>query len=124
MSYTMVVHPAYWRAVFSGSFINDDFRNLITKIRKIRDDSPLVPPNGIIDMRELSTIDLDFGAVMAVANARQNGSNGKEMRIAIVADAPIQYGYARMFLTLLNHRQVNIRVFLDDEQGVFQWILN
>ena len=51
MSYTTEMNITFWRAIFSGSFSNEDLRNLATKIRALHQERSLAPPNGLVDLR-------------------------------------------------------------------------
>ena len=122
MSYTTEMNITFWRAIFSGSFSNEDLRNLATTIRTLNKERPLASTNGLVDLRALAEIDVDFNTVSAVTSDLQDVTLANEIKIAIVTDAPIQYGFARMFQTLLNHRLIDMQLFFADEQDALTWI--
>ena len=51
MKHSMEMNPTCWRAMFSGSFSDEDLRNLATKIRALHQERSLAPPNGLVDLR-------------------------------------------------------------------------
>src|SRR5262245_61923835 len=57
-------------------------------------------PSRLIDLSEVTTIDLDFGSMLEFANLRATTVFKNPARSAIVAPGPVHFGFARMYQTL------------------------
>jgi hypothetical protein len=77
--------------------------------------------NGLVDLRTLSDMDIDYTTLNTIALERQSHGMRKNVRTAIITLSPVQYGIARMFQRLLNGRERDIRVF-EDEPDALDWL--
>lgn len=75
-------------------------------------DRPVVPPR-ITDLTEVTDLDLDFNAVLRLAEDRKSRPFPNSFKSAIVAPKDHLLGFARMFQTLNDHPQITIRIFRD-----------
>lgn len=120
----MEMGPTMWRATFSEVLTNSDLFEIAKKIRALRKEGPISAQNGLVDLRELSDadIDLNFDTLSTIASEAQDYPLSGEIKIAVMTNSPGQFGFARMFQTLLHHRQVSVHVFFEDEQDALEWI--
>jgi hypothetical protein len=122
MEYTVDTNEGIWRVTFFGTMTYQDLLELEEQVKKIHE-SNFVDLNGLVDLREVSNIHLDFVALSGFTAALRNRSLPNKVRVAIIAMGPIQYGYARMFQTLLNHPQIEVEVFIN-EKDALDWFSN
>jgi len=122
MSYRMDMNPPIWRATLSGSLKNPDLLALSKKVLDLRRDDPIDTHNGLVDLRALSHIDIDFNTVSKVTTDIEGCPLTDNMRIAILARKPEQHGFARMLQAILKHEQIDIQIFYEDEQDALRWI--
>ncbi|HEX2854014.1 MAG TPA: hypothetical protein VHO24_12310 [Opitutaceae bacterium] len=80
-----------------------------------------VSPDRITDMSRVSGITLDFTAMEAFAAKRRNAPLKNRVKSAIVAPQPLQFGFARMYQTLNENRDIVIELFRD-EASALQWL--
>ena len=119
MSSRMDVSPTMWRTAFSGTMTNRDLLGLVKRIEALREGG--IVRNGLIDLRALSDMDLDYSALKTIMLEAQSHAPRNEARTALIAMSPIQYGIAGMFRTLLNLQHRDSRVF-DDEKDALDWL--
>jgi hypothetical protein len=122
VGYTIYANVKIRRVAFSGTMTNRDILELGERIRKTSD-GDLVKLNGLIDLRELTNIDMNFSVVSTFAAALRRRSLSNKVKVAILGNRPIQYGFARMLQSLLNHPQVEVEVF-ENENDAFDWLSN
>jgi hypothetical protein len=117
MEYTVDAKERIWRVTFFGTMTYRDLLELEERVKKIHE-SNLVGLDGLVDLRELSNIHIDFVAVSGFTAALRCRSLPNKVRMAIVAMGPIQYGFARMFQTLLDHPQIEVQVFANEKDAL------
>ena len=120
MGYRIDANQNIWRVVFSRTLTNSDLLEIVQKIKTIDTNNP-VAPDGIVDMRDLDNIDLGFSDVNSFDESVRGHSLPNNVKVALLADRPIQYGFARMFQTLFNHPQVELEV-IEDEKDALEWL--
>jgi hypothetical protein len=104
------------RIVFSGIFTNQDLLRGGMELAELEESSPTLP-NRIVDVRAVERIEIDFAGMFGVAEARRRREYGNAFKTAILADGLVHYGFARMFQTLNDHRQIVIAIFGSDEDA-------
>jgi hypothetical protein len=104
------------RIVFSGTFTNQDLLRGGMELTDLEEASPTLP-NRIVDVRPVERIEIGFAGMFAVAEARRRKQYGNAFKTAILADGLVHYGFARMFQTLNDHRQIVIAIFGNDEDA-------
>jgi hypothetical protein len=77
----------------------------------------------LIDLRGISHSDVSFNVLSVFTSGVPDFPLTNEMKIAIIAAAPFQYGYSRMFQTLLEHQKMEIEIF-KDEVAALEWLTN
>lgn len=122
MQYTIDMNERYWRLTLSGTMTSQDLLQVERMNMKIDDIGPGTS-NGLVDLRSLSDINIDYHSVSELAHALGGNSLPSTQKIALLAGAPIQYGYARMFQMLSEQWHVNVEVF-EDEKDALVWLSN
>jgi len=122
MGYNMELSRTMWRAMFSGVMTDSDLLEMVKTVRALGNGGPVASPNGLVDLSGLTEIILTFDTLSSIGREAQGISLQDKIKIAIIANSPAQFGYARMFQTLLNHDQIDLHVFLEDERGALDWL--
>ncbi len=78
-------------------------------------------PNRITYMAGLLQTDLDYRVMDGLVMRRRQKQFPNSFRTALVAPNPISYGFARMFQSLNNNPQIEIRIF-SDERAALAWV--
>lgn len=73
--------------------------------------------NRLTDLTAVEHFDFDFTAVSALADRRRALRHSTPIRSAIVAVKPVAIGFARMFQTLNDNPQVEIRIVSTREEA-------
>jgi len=120
MGYIIDVSQSIWRIVFSETLTSADLRQLAKEAAEIETNTPVVASR-LVDLRELCTITVGFSEVGDLAAARRSLTLPNSIRSALLVSNPVQLGYARMFQTLLEHPQIEVRVF-SDEKDALVWL--
>jgi hypothetical protein len=115
----MYTGPTMWRTAVSGTMTNGDLLGLVKRIGALHEDG--IIRNGLIDLRALSDMDLDYSTLNTIMREAQSHTPRNEVRTAFIAMSPIQYCIARMFQTLLNRRNRDIQV-CEDEKDAIDWL--
>ncbi|MFI5166851.1 MAG: hypothetical protein ACHQQS_09550 [Thermoanaerobaculales bacterium] len=66
--------------------------------------------NRAIDVTSVETFEIDFPTILAVAERRRRRKYRRPIKSALIARRPIEVGFARMFQTLNDHPQIEIRI--------------
>ena len=75
----------------------------------------------LTDLTALERIDVGFEEVFALAVKRGERKVSAPIRSALVANRPVQFGFARMFQMLNDNPRVQIRIFGNREEAQ-QWL--
>ena len=75
----------------------------------------------ITDLTPLDRIDVGFEEVFAVAQRRAERKVAAPIKSALVANRPVQFGFARMFQMLNDNPRIQIRIFGNLEEAQ-QWL--
>lgn len=78
-------------------------------------------PDQLIDLRGIELSGVGFGEVMSLARRRERIAPPNHIFTALIADAPIVIGYARMFQSLMHNPLITPNVFTTIEAGV-EWL--
>ena len=120
MSYTINMGETIWRATFSKILTKDDLLEIARRIESLREGG--TDPNGVIDTRRLSGVDIDFDTIATIVLEMQSHPAGNGMRIAMLAETPVQCGFAKTLQMLLIQRHINVQLFFEDEEDALDWI--
>jgi hypothetical protein len=78
-------------------------------------------PNRMADLSSVDRMDVDFGAVEALAAVRRIAPLKNKVKSAIIAPKPVLYGFARMFQTLNDNPDITLKIFRDRDLG-WAWL--
>lgn len=112
MQFTITTEPGFMRVVLTGRLTRQDVIVLGKAVYEAEQAAPRVPNRltdvSGVDINEITGADIEIFA-----------KNRREMRYrnpflhAIFAPNPVQFGYGRMFQTLLDHPDITTRIFSD-----------
>ncbi len=122
MGYNMELSRTMWRVIFAGVLRDGDLLEMVKEVRALRAEGPIASPNGLVDMTGLSEIILTFETLSSIGTEARGYSLHDKIKIAVITNSPAQFGYARMFQTLLNHGQIDLQVFYEDELAALGWL--
>lgn len=75
----------------------------------------------VTDLTALERIDVGFEEVFALAMQRAERKVTVPIRSALVANRPVQFGFARMFQMLNDNPRIQIRIFGNLEEAL-RWL--
>jgi hypothetical protein len=122
MEYTIDANETLWRVTLSGTLSKRDLLELERLIMEM-DQSSSVARHWLVDLRPLSTMDLDYRSVSKLARALGSRSLPHTERVVLLAGIPIQYGFARMFQMLSEQWHAQVEVF-ENEKDALNWLSN
>jgi hypothetical protein len=108
------------RIVFSGTVTNADLVRAAAEIAEVEASCDVVPHRSA-DLRPIERLEIDFGGIFTLAEARRRLIFRNPFKTAIVASDIVHFGFARMFQTLNDHPQIVVAIFGDEEHAL-QWL--
>jgi len=97
-----------------------DLSSGLAEIEKV-EDSFDVTPNRVVDLTQVTDVDLSFDAVKQLAIRRKARVFKNRVRAAVIAPRAIHIGFASMLQSLIPHPQVEVRVFRKPPEAI-EWI--
>ena len=101
-----------WYGVFTSGQVD----KLIGEVEALEDASPL-GLDRITDVTSVERFDIGFPTLYALAERRKKRRFSRSIKSAIVVREPAQVGLARMFKTLNDHPQIEIRLVLSIQEA-------
>lgn len=98
----------------TGNLSSDDLWRACDLYAKIEAEAETTPDR-MADISLVDKVELDFGAVEAVAAVRRVAPLKNQVKSGIVATRPVLYGFARMFQTLNDNPKIVVELFRDTE---------
>jgi hypothetical protein len=92
-----------------------DLNALIEQVERLEDQGLLA--DRLTDLTALDRIDVGFEEVFALAMKRGERKVLTPIRSALVANRPVQFGFARMFQMLNDNPRIQIRIFGNLEEA-------
>jgi hypothetical protein len=92
-----------------------DLNVLIEEVERLEDQGLLA--DRLTDLTALDRIDVGFEEVFALAMKRGERKVLTPIRSALVANRPVQFGFARMFQMLNDNPRIQIRIFGNLEEA-------
>ena len=120
MPFTVEKNTQLIRVTYTGTLDNKDITGVLQDSLTM-DGSELNLINRIEDMRNLRGIKIGFDDLMDFTKTLRTIQLPKVVKSAILTGNPLQYGIARMFQTILEHPQMSIKVFSNEEEAL-RWI--
>ena len=96
-----------------------DLNALMEEVERLEDQGLLA--DRLTDLTALERIDVGFEEVFALAMKRGERKVLTPIRSALVANRPVQFGFARMFQMLNDNPRIQIRIFGKLEEAQ-QWL--
>jgi hypothetical protein len=105
-----------------GIVTTADLDQLATDTQAMEDSMP-TSLDRICDIASVERFDVDFHAINALAERRRVRKFSKRVKSAIVVQDLVQLGIARMFQTLNDNPQIEIRIFRSVPEAK-EWFLS
>jgi hypothetical protein len=105
----------YIMARFFGAVSPADLQALADQTHTMEE--RLQVPNRLTDLTAVERFEFDFTAVSALAERRRAVRFQAPIRSAIIAVAPVAIGFSRMFQTLNDNPQIEIRIVSSREEA-------
>ena len=93
-----------------GVIKDEDLPELLRRVAEAEARTAVTPPR-LTDLSELTELHLSFTGMNEQVRERKAMKFPNGFKSAIVAPEPGQFGFARMFQSLNDHPQIEIRVF-------------
>jgi hypothetical protein len=117
MALEIVRRPAFYLATFTGTLTPEDLQECARRTAELEDADP-EPVDRIADLCPVETFAVNFLAVSDLAKKRRDKRYGRTVKSALVADRPVAVGFARMYQTILNNPDIDVRIFPTLDQAV------
>jgi hypothetical protein len=117
MPYTLDPSGKIWRITFSGVLASGDLINAARELAQIEGSHPVVR-HRLTDLRSITDIPIGFFEINELAKRRLALKFPNKFKSGIVADAPLSFGFARMFQTLNDHPQISIQIFSTENEAL------
>jgi hypothetical protein len=92
-----------------------DLNAVMKEVERLEDEGLL--RDRVTDLTALERIDVGFEEVFALAMQRAERKVAVPIRSALVANRPVQFGFARMFQMLNDNPRIQIRIFGNLEEA-------
>jgi len=109
----------YHSARLFGVLDRADLDAVMKEVERLEDEGTL--KDRLTDLTALDRIDVGFEEVFALAQRRAERKVTAPIRSALVANRPVQFGFARMFQMLNDNPRIQIRIFGNLEEA-HQWL--
>ena len=109
----------YYYARLSGFLDRAELNAVTQEVERLEDAGVIT--DWITDLTLLDRIDVGFEEVFAVAQRRAQRKVVAPIKSALVANRPVQFGFARMFQMLNDNPRIHIRIF-GNLQEAQQWL--
>jgi hypothetical protein len=109
----------YYSARLFGVLDRADLNAMTSEVERLEDAGVMI--DRITDLTPLDRIDVGFEEVFAVAQRRAERKVTAPIKSALVANRPVQFGFARMFQMLNDNPRIQIRIF-GNLQEAQQWL--
>jgi hypothetical protein len=106
--------------IMQGNVTNDDLRQLLASYNEAEARLP-VTPDRITDLSQAVMTAIDAGQLREFSLARQAAQLKNNVKSAIIAPEPEQYGLARMFQAFNQNPKIEICLFRD-AASAYTWI--
>jgi hypothetical protein len=109
----------YFSARLFGVLDRAELDAIMNEVERLEDTGVLI--DRLTDLTALDRIDVGFEEVFAWAARRAERKVTQPIKSALVANRPLQFGFARMFQMLNDNPRIQIRVFGNLEEAQ-QWL--
>lgn len=119
MPYEILHQGEFMLVRLFGVLTEDDLTAAVVEMARIEDAST-TSKDRAIDLSEIEDIRVGFSDVLLLANRRRTRTFTARIKSALIAHRPVHVGYARMFQTLSDHPQIDIRIVGSLDEAL-QW---
>lgn len=109
----------FYSARLFGVLDRADLNAVMNEVERLEDEGVL--RDRLTDLTALERIDVGFEEVFGLAVNRAERKVTAPVRSALVANRPVQFGFARMFQMLNDNPRIEIRIFGNLEEAQ-QWL--
>jgi hypothetical protein len=120
MSYSIDKSDKFIRVIYSGTLKNQDIQGVL-RDSLIMNGGELKLTNRIEDMSRLKGIRIGFDELMALTEKLRTIQLSRVVKTAVLTSNSLQYGTARIFQTILEHPQMNVEIFSNEEEA-YKWL--
>lgn len=120
MQFTITTGPDFMRVVLSGRLTREDVIILGKAVHEA-EQAAARTPNRLTDVSGVDIYDITGADIEVFARNRREARYRNPFLHAIYAPQPLQFGYGRMFQTLLDHKDITTRVF-NDKAAAEAWL--
>ena len=103
-----------------GIVTKQDLADLSVTGRTLERSFPIIPSR-IVDFSELTNIEDGYYAMLGLVDRRKKEVFPNRFRTAMYAKNPLQFGLSRMFQTLNDNPQIEVRIF-ETEAAALAWL--
>jgi hypothetical protein len=121
MPYSIDTCTEFIKVTYTGTLNNEDIHGVLRDGLKTND-KELKLTNRLEDMRKLKGIKIRFEDLMGFTENIRTIQLPQIVKTAILTGNPLQYGTARMFQSILEHPQMKIQIFSNEEEA-HNWLL-
>jgi hypothetical protein len=113
-------HGRYLYTRLFGVLTPDDLVTLAAELERL-EDAVGVSKDRIADTTALDEVEIAFPDVLLLANRRLARTFTRRVKSAVIARKSVHIGYARMFQTLTEHPQIEIRIVQSMDEAL-KWL--
>jgi hypothetical protein len=120
MSYSIEKNDRLIRVTYGGTLDNTDIQGVL-KDALIMNDKESSPTNRIEDMRALEGSKVGFDTLSGFTENIRTIQLPQAVKSAILTSNTLQFGIARMFQSILEHPQIRVKIFSNEEEA-YNWL--
>jgi hypothetical protein len=105
---------------FFGVLTPDDLVTVAVELERL-EDAARVSKDRIADVTALDEVEIAFPDVLLLANRRLSRTFTRRVKSVVVARKSVHIGFARMFQTLNEHPQIDIRIVPSMDEAL-KWL--
>jgi len=122
MAFQIIPQPEFLRVIITGRLTREEVIAVGLAVQEIEAASERVPDR-LTDVSGVEMNELTGDDIQNFARRRREARYPNRFRNAILAPQPVQFGYARMFQTFVDHPDIDTQVF-SDEPAAITWLTN
>ena len=103
-----------------GALTSDDLVTLAAEFQRL-EDAGTASKDRITDVTDLGEVGIAFPDVLLLANRRRERQFTRRVKSPVVAPRPVHVGYARMYQTLNEHPQIDMRIVRSMDEAL-RWL--
>jgi len=112
----MHTNDKFIRVIYEGTLENNDIHGAL-KDALITGGNKLNLFHRLEDLRNLKETNIGFTELRGFTDKLRNIQLPQKVKSAILTSNPLQYGIARMFQSILDHPQVEVAIFSNEDEA-------